>query len=39
VSAPLKEEVAALKRRFAIADRRARPLQPAPPPEQLSLAM
>jgi DNA repair photolyase len=39
VSGPLKDEVAALKRRFAIADRRERPLEPAPPPEQLPLAM
>jgi DNA repair photolyase len=39
VSAPVKEKVAALKRRFAIADRRARPLEPLPVPEQLSLAM
>jgi DNA repair photolyase len=39
VSAPVKEEVAALKRRFAIADRRARPLEPPPAPEQLTLDM
>jgi len=39
VSAPVKDEVAALKRRFAIADRRERPLGPRPAPEQLSLAM
>ena len=39
VSAPVKDEVAALKRRFAIADRRARPLEPPPAPEQLLLAM
>jgi len=39
VSAPVKDEVAALKRRFAIADRRERPLEPEPAPEQLSLAM
>ena len=39
VTAPLKEEVDALARRFAIADRRARPLEPAPAPEQLALAM
>jgi DNA repair photolyase len=38
-TAPVKEEVAALKRRFAIADRRARPLEPPPAPEQLMLAM
>lgn len=38
-TAPVKEEVAALARRFAIADRRARPLEPPPAPEQLSLAM
>jgi DNA repair photolyase len=39
VSAPVKKQVAALKRRFAIADRRARPLEPPPAPEQLSLDM
>ena len=39
VTAPLKEEVAALARRFAIADRRERPLEPPTPPEQLQLAM
>jgi len=39
VTAPLREEVAALARRLGIADRRARPLEPAPPPEQLRLAM
>jgi DNA repair photolyase len=38
-TAPVKEEVAALKRRFAIADRRAHPLEPPPAAEQLSLAM
>jgi hypothetical protein len=31
--------VAALKRRFAIADRREQPLEPPAAPEQLSLAM
>jgi DNA repair photolyase len=35
----VKEEVAALKQRYAIADRRARPLEPTPAPEQLPLAM
>jgi DNA repair photolyase len=39
VTAPVKEEVAALERRFAIADRRQRPLEPPPVPQQLSLAM
>jgi len=39
VTAPLKTEVAALKQRFGIADRRERPLEPPAPPEQLSLAM
>jgi len=39
VTAPVKEAVAALGRRFAIADRRERPLEPPTPPEQLSLAM
>jgi DNA repair photolyase len=38
-TAPVKEAVAALRARYAIADRRARPLAPAPPPEQLPLAM
>jgi DNA repair photolyase len=38
-TAPLKEEVAALKRRFSIADRRERPLEPPPAAEQLSLVM
>lgn len=39
VTAPLREEVAALARRLGIADRRARRLEPARPPEQLRLAM
>jgi DNA repair photolyase len=39
VTAPVKEEVAALERRFAIADRRQRPLEPPPVHQQLSLAM
>jgi DNA repair photolyase len=39
VTDPLKRQVATLKQRFAIADRRERPLEPTPPPEQLSLAM
>jgi DNA repair photolyase len=39
VTAPLKAEVAALARRFSVGDRRAQPLEPAPPPEQLALAM
>jgi len=38
-SDPIKARVAALRAEFAIADRRARPLEPAPPPEQLALAM
>jgi DNA repair photolyase len=38
-TAPVKEEVAALERRFAIADRRERPLEPPPTAEQLSLVM
>lgn len=37
-SDPIKVRVAALRAEFAIADRRARPLEPAPP-EQLALAM
>ena len=37
--APVRKEVAALKTRFAIADRRTQPLEPPPAPEQLSLAM
>ena len=40
ISEPVKSTVAALKKRFDIADRRARPLEPsAQPPEQLALAM
>jgi DNA repair photolyase len=39
VSAPIKDAVAALTRRFAIADRRPRPLEPTLPPEQLPLAI
>jgi hypothetical protein len=35
----VKEEVAALTRRYAIADRRENPLEPAPAPEQLGLAI
>ena len=38
-SDPIKARVAALRAEFAIADRRARPLEPAPPPEQLALAL
>jgi len=38
-TAPVKAEVAALERRFAIADRRERPLEPPAVPRQLSLAM
>jgi DNA repair photolyase len=38
-SGPVKAEVAALVRRSGIADRRQRPLEPAPAPEQLRLAM
>jgi DNA repair photolyase len=38
-TAPVKAEVAALERRFAIADRRERPLEPPAVPQQLSLAM
>jgi DNA repair photolyase len=36
---PIRKEVAALRRRFGIADRRQRPLSPLPEPEQLQLAM
>ena len=36
---PVKSTVAALKKRFAIADRRPRPLVPRPAPEQLALAI
>ena len=39
MSAPVKEQVAGLVRRLGIGDRRTRPLEPAPAPEQLSLAM
>jgi len=38
-TAPIKAEVAALRRRLGIADRRAEKLEPPPPPEQLQLAM
>jgi DNA repair photolyase len=38
VTAPVKDEVAALKTRYGIADRRERPLEPPPVPEQLRLA-
>jgi DNA repair photolyase len=38
-SDPLKARVAALRREFEIADRRARPLEPPPAPEQLSLVV
>jgi DNA repair photolyase len=36
-AAPIKARVAALRTEHAIADRRARPLEPPPTPEQLSL--
>jgi DNA repair photolyase len=36
---PVRKEVAALRRRFDIADRRGHPLSPPPEPEQLSLAL
>jgi DNA repair photolyase len=38
-SDPIKAQVAALRREFAIADRRVRPLEPPSAPEQLPLAM
>jgi len=38
-SEPLKARVAALRREFDVADRRLRPLEPAPAPEQLTLAI
>jgi DNA repair photolyase len=38
-TAPIRHEVATLRRRFGIADRRRAPLAPAPEPEQLKLAM
>ena len=36
---PVKRRVASLARELAVADRRARPLQPEPEPEQLALAV
>jgi hypothetical protein len=39
VAEPIKARVAALRERFAIADRRARPLEPPPAPAQLGLAL
>ena len=36
---PVKSAVAALKQRFGVADRRVRPLEPAPAAEQLALAI
>jgi DNA repair photolyase len=36
---PIRQRVAALRARFAIADRRMRPLEPPPSPSQLQLAM
>ena len=36
---PIKSAVAALKKRFDVADRRARPLEPRPGAEQLALAI
>ena len=38
-SEPLKARVAALRRELDVADRRARPLEPPPAPEQLALAI
>jgi len=39
VAEPIKARVAALRERFEIADRRARPLEPPPGPAQLGLAL
>jgi len=39
VAEPIKARVAALRERFEIADRRARPLEPPPAPAQLGLAL
>ena len=39
VAEPIKASVAALRDRFEIADRRARPLEPPPAPAQLGLAI
>jgi DNA repair photolyase len=36
---PARAEIAALRRRYAVADRRAAPLAPPPEPEQLALAL
>jgi DNA repair photolyase len=36
---PIRQRVAALRARFAIADRRMRPLEPPPSPSQLQLAL
>jgi DNA repair photolyase len=36
---PVKRRVAALAREFAVADRRVRPVEPEPEPEQLALAV
>jgi DNA repair photolyase len=38
-SDPVKARVAALRRQYDVADRRMRPLEPAPAPEQLPLAI
>ena len=39
VAEPITSRVAALRDRFEIADRRTRPLEPAPGPAQLGLAI
>jgi DNA repair photolyase len=39
VAEPIKARVAALRERFEVADRRARPLEPPPAPAQLGLAI
>jgi DNA repair photolyase len=36
---PVRKKVSALARRFGVADRRVQPLEPAPEPEQLELAL
>jgi DNA repair photolyase len=38
-SQPVREQVDELRRRFGIADRRVRPIEPQPEPEQLALAV